>query len=87
MEKGKQLCARDSPRRVIHAFCAICWIAWLTMGAFTAGALYLVNQGHDLGTREEVLNTFWWFTYLCVGLPLAVWGFVHVVERYERRKS
>ena len=87
MEKGQQLHARDSPRRVFWAFCIVCWIAWLAIGGFTAGALYLVNQGHELMTREEVLNTFWWMTYLCIGLPLAVWGFIRVVERYERKKS
>ena len=85
--EGRELHARDSSRRIFLMFCAICWIAWLAMGGCTAGARYLVNQGHELMTREEVLNTFWWMTYLCIGLPLAVWGFIRVVERYERKKS
>ena len=87
MEEGKELRARDSPRWVFRAFCAVCWIAWLAVGGLTVGALYLVNRGHELITRAEVLNTFWWITYLCIGLPLAVRVFIWAVERYERKKA
>ena len=88
MEDGsKELQARDSSRRVFLAFCAMCWIAWLAVAALTVGALYLVNRGHELGTREEVLNVFWWTTYLCIALSIAVRAFIWGVERYDQGRK
>ena len=85
--RAKPLRARDSSRRVFLAFCAMCWTAWFSVGALTAGALYLVNRGHEMGTRAEVLNVFWWTTYFCVGLPAAVRVFIWLVERNDQRRG
>ena len=86
-DRGRQLQARDSPRRIFLVFCAMCWIAWAAVGALTVGALYMVNQGHELGTRAEVLSVFWWTTYFCLGLPGAVRIFIWVVEGYDQGRK
>lgn len=85
--EGRELHARDSPRRVFLVFCAVCWIAWLAVGGLTVGALYLVNRGHELGTRGEVLSVFWWMTYFCIGLPLAMRALMWSVERYDQGRK
>jgi hypothetical protein len=46
-----------------------------------------VNQGHELGTRAEVLSVFWWTTYFCLGLPAAVRIFIWVVEGYDQGRK
>lgn len=86
-DRGRQLQARDSPRRFFLAFCAMCWIAWAAVAALTVGALYMVNRGHELGTRGEVLSVFGWTTYFCLGLPAAVRVFIWLVERYDQGRK
>ena len=85
--EGRELHARDSARQIFLMFCAICWIAWLALGGLTVGALYLLSKGYELGTRQEVLSVFWWTTYFCIGLPLAVRVFLWGVERYDHRRK
>ena len=48
-----------------------------------------MEKRQQLHARDSPRRVFWAFcmTYLCIGLPLAVWGFIRVVERYERKKS
>lgn len=77
----QELKAKDSPRRLFRFFCAVCWIAWMLVTVLTVWALYQSN-GHIVPfEREQILASFWWVSYFCAGLPLAVWVLMWWVER------
>ena len=53
----------------------------MLVAVLTVWALYQSNAHAMPFEREQVLASFWWITYFCIGLPLAVRALMWWVER------
>lgn len=80
-KREQEMRAKDSPRRLFRLFCAVCWIAWMLVAVLTVWALYQSNAHAMPFERGQILASFWWVSYFCIGLPLAVRVLIWWVER------
>ncbi|MFT5089792.1 MAG: hypothetical protein ACI906_002941 [Candidatus Latescibacterota bacterium] len=53
----------------------------MLVALLTVWALYQSNAHIMPFEREQILISFWWVTYFCIGLSLAVWMLIWWVER------